>query len=376
MKLILFFLFMFSYTVQAESLSYKTIEMSATPIGVAEQFGLIFNQLGYHSLAEDQHGIPSLGINQVYFKDADLFVMVKYGVEGKFPLDEIIHTPNGFMVHKKEKNQVFMMYFQGLEIEGVKFLLNKLTQKVSNYKVLQNFLIPSAQASDCTGATGAPILNQSGQLSGISAAAAWNSLKSCMTGVGEGVADSTVGVVTGIADELWAFAKSPIDYTTAVAKKVQTFLTKTATFIKQLVTNPNEAFANVGKGIENTWTSVKQTVTSMSTQMKINFVCNFIGAIGVDAAIAFFTGGAGSGKIALTMAKLAKKFEMVAKVMKLLSKLNSTLLSKLQLSGHKLEKFMKGLFNGKIPDGDLIHLNEMAHMDGDFSLRTLSCYLR
>jgi hypothetical protein len=279
------------------------------------------------------------------------------------------------MVHKKSQNQIYMMYFRGFQLAYVNLLLNRLNQKVSNFKMFKNLLIPSAEASECTTAFGQPILNQSSQLSGISAAVAWESLKSCMAGVGQGVVDNTVGLVKGVANELTDFIIHPINYVEAVANKVELFLVKTAQFIKQLVTEPEQAFESIGRGLGKTWESVKRTIISMSTEMKINFVCSFIGALGVDAALAFLTGGAASEKVVLTIGNLSRKFGMIEKMMSILSKLNSTLLSKFHLQGEKLEKFMKGVFNNHIPEEDLMHLDEIAHMSDELSLRTLSCYI-
>lgn len=375
MKMIFFLTFLISFATQAANLTYKTIEMSAAPVDQAMQFDGVFNKEGFYSLADTSHGIPSLGINQVYFKSEDQFVMLKYGIEGDVPLDEIITTPKGFMIHKKQNDQIYMMYFRGFNIEYVQVMLNRLNQKVSTFKAIQNFVIPTAHAEEC-GAFGKPILNQSSQLAGISAGAAWGMLKSCMTGVGSGVYDSTVGVVAGVGKELWAFVSHPIDYTEAVADKVQNFLTKTSQFVKLLVTNPEQAFANVGTGLGKAWDTIKTGVMSMSTEMKINFICSLIGALGVDAAIALLTAGTSSPKVALTLANIANKFGKLGKVFKLLAKFSSKTLAKIKLEGAKLEKFMKGIFSNKYPDGDLAHINQLAHASDEVSLRTLSCYIR
>ena len=375
MKFLYLITMFFSFSCLAIDLSYRSYDMSATPMKLAEVHKQEFQDNGFHALADASHGIPSMGINQVYFKTETQFVLVKYGIEGSVPLDQIIPTPTGFMVHKKDQNQIYMMYFRGFQLAYVHQMLNRLNQKVSNFKMLKNILIPSAEASECDTAFGQPILNQSGQLSRISAAVAWESLKSCMTGVGQGVVDNTVGVVKGVASELGDFITHPINYVEAVANKVELFLVKTAQFIKQLVTEPEKAFESIGRGLGKTWESVKRTVTSMSTEMKINFVCSFIGSLGVDAALAFLTGGAASEKVMLTIGNLSRKFGMIEKMMSILSKLNSTLLSKFHLQGEKLEKFMKGIFNNHIPEEDLMHLDDIAHMSDELSLRTLSCYI-
>lgn len=362
-------------SVFASTLSYNSYEMQKTPLSLAQSLDEKFSEQGFHTLADNQHGIPSMGMNQVYFKNETQFVMVKYGVEGDFPLDEIIPTPKGFMVHRSANDQKYMIYFRGFSVEFVKVMLNRLNNNVSRTSLINNLFIPTAHAEECA-EFGAPILNQSAELSSISAASAWESLKACMSGLGDGVYGSTVGVVTGVADELKAFFSHPIDYVEKVADKVEMFLVKTAKFIKGLIENPQETMNNVGRGLGKAWDDVKNTVSSMSTDMKINFVCSFLGAVGVDAAIAFFTGGAGSQKIILTINNLARKFGRLGKIIKLISKLGSGALSKLKLQGAKMEKFMKGLFNNKYPEADLEHLDELAGLSDELSLRTLSCYIR
>lgn len=375
MKLLYLLLILFTPTLFAASFSYHSFEMMPAALPQTELMDTVFDQEGFHALAETTHGIPSLGINQVYYKTETQFVMVKYDIQGEVPLDELLVTPKGFMIHRKQNDKVHMLYFRGMNVEYVKLLLNRMSNQVSNFKFLKNILIQTAHAEEC-GALGRPILNQSAEISGISAGAAWQSLKSCMTGVGSGVMDSTVGVAKGVASEVWSFVSHPVDYVEKVADKVELFLVKTAKFIKQLVTDPDEAFASMGRGLGKTWETVKKGVANMSTDMKINFVCSFIASLGVDAAIAFFTGGAASGKIILTINNLARKFGMIGKMLKLLGKLNATVLSKFKLQGAKLEKFMKGLFNNKIPEGDLMHLDELAQASDELSLRTLSCYIR
>lgn len=356
-------------------LSYKDYELKPAPQSYAQELEHKFQESGFYSLVQLTHGIPSLGLNQVFFKSEDQFVMVKYGVEGTFPLDEIITTPKGFIVHQSGADQKFMLYFRGFTLDGVKVMLNRLKRKVSRSSVFDNLLIPSAQADAC-GAFGAPVVPQAGEMKSISAGAAWESLKSCMSGLGEGVYGSTVGVVKGVASEIMDFLSGPIDYVEKVADKVELFLVKTAKFIKGLITNPAATLKSIGKGLGKTWDTVSDTVTNMSTEMKINFVCSFIGVLGVDAAITFLTGGGGASKVLLTIEKLAAKFTKMAKVLRLLSKVSSQTLNRLKLSGDKMEKFMKGLFHNKFPDEDLAHLDDLTHMGDELSLRTLSCYVR
>jgi hypothetical protein len=376
MKVLYAILFFISLTQDGYSLVYESYEMAATPTPFGNELTSTFERDGFRSLASLQHGIPSLGINQVFFKSEKQFVLMKYNIQGAVEINKIISTPKGFIVHKNDGDKIYMLYFRGFDLSSVQMLLNRMGTKVSHFRFLRSLLVSEAFASDCSTSFGQPILNQSSDLVSISASAAWESLKACMTGVGNGVFDSTVGVAQGISSQLASFLTHPIDYVEKVADTVELFLVKTAKFIKGLVTNPEETFNKIGIGLGKAWDDVKNTVSSMSTEMKINFVCSFIGSIGVDAAIAFFTGGAASEKIIFTINNLSRKFGMVGKMMSTLGKLSSQVLARLKLSGPKLEKFMNGLFNNHIPEQDLRHLDEIAHLNDELSLRTLSCYIR
>ena len=375
-QLLLILAMLFSVTATADTLRYSSFSMAPTPKEISQGLRLEFIEQGFSSLVNNDQGIPSLGINQVFFKTENQFVLLKYGIQGSFPLDEILQTPTGFMVHKSIKDQKVMFYFRGFNQEFVKVVMNKISNNVSSFQILKGLLIPTAQASDCSSAFGAPVLNQTAELQSISSAAGWESLKSCITGAGQGLKEATVGTVTGVAKEAWSAVTHPIDYVEDIANKVELFLGKTSQFMKGLIVDPSGTLSQVGHGLGVAWDNVAQTISGMSHEMKVKFVCTFVAALGFEATLNFLTGGAASAKILLTIKNLYQKFSKIGKLMRVLNKLNGQLLSKLNLQGAKLEKFMDGLFNGHLPDDDLIHLDELAHMNDELSLRTLSCYLR
>lgn len=379
MKLLVSLYLLFSLQLWAAEFRYDSYEMKSPPAVVSENYSLFFSQQGFYSLADQNHGIPSLGINQVYFKNQNQFVMVKHEISGSYPLNELVHTPKGFMIHLKDSNQVSMLYFRGFSREATLLLVNRLkdSSTYSSLKKIKNLIIPEAYAN-CAESFGNSSLGSTNQkmINSVSSAAAWDMVKSCLTGLGEGAWDSTGGLIKGIGSEIVDFVSHPIDYVEKVADKVELFLVKTANFIKQLITDPEKAFSNIGAGVGGAWTQVKNTVSSMSTQMKVQFVCSFIASIGVDAAIAFLTGGAATGKIVITISNLAKKFSRVGKLLKTLGKMDINFLSKLNFDSKKMELFMKKLMGNKIPDGDLSYLNQLAHSGDELSLRTLSCYIR
>jgi hypothetical protein len=363
-----------SFSVMAEDIVYTDATFKPTPIEYAHKMNQFFKEEGFVVLANDQHGIPSLGVNQVYFKDEGVFVMVKYGIEGEFALNQIVQTPeNAFLVHDQVGNNKYFLYFQGMNEHAVKFMLTTMKEKVASYKApsFSSYLIPEAHASmDC----GAPqVVEQMTDFQHLSGKMVWDFAKNCVTGLGQGAWSSTGGAVADTLSNVWSAVRHPIDTADRIGKSVYNFTVGIAKFVKGIVTDPRGTMMSIGRGVGEVWNSLVDTVTNMSTSMKIQFICSFIGSMGVDAAIAMFTSGGGAARFAIKLAAMAKKFSMIAKTMALLSKLSGSAKAALGLSTAKIKNLMNRLMNNSLPDADLIHLEKMG--DKDLSLRTLACYI-
>lgn len=201
----------------------------------------------------------------------------------------------------------------------------------------------------------------------------WDFAKNCVSGLGQGAWASTGGAVMDTATSIWNVVRHPIDTIDKVGRSVYNFTVGIAKFVKGVVTDPRATMMKIGHGAGEVWNSLVNTVTNMSTAMKIQFICSFIGSMGVDAAIAMFTGGGGAARFAVKLAAIARKFSMLSKTMDLLSKINGATKAALGLSTAKIKNLMTRLMNNSLPDADLLHLESMR--DKDLSLRTLACYI-
>jgi hypothetical protein len=372
----LILLLLSAYSQASSVLHYQDFKMSPASTESQEMLSHLFSELGYKNLVQDHHGLPKLGINQVYIKSKEKFVMVKHGIKGQFPLNTILTTPKGFLIHKAFKKENFFLYFRGFNREAVHHVLLQLELKVSQniYQKIENIILPKAYAG-CDVATGENLVTQAGDIQDINAALAQEMGMSCLTGLGQGTWDSTVGVLSDVKDELWEFAQHPINYVEAAADKIQLFLTQSADFMKALVTNPEEAMAKIGAGLGASWTQLSGSVSKMSTALKVQFFCAFMGSLGVDLAITLFTGGGASPKIAMALSKIAERFSRIGHLWSGLITMSNNALNRLKLSGKKIEVFMKEVLQNKIPDEDLLHLENLFKHNKDLSLETLSCYI-
>ncbi len=323
-----------------------------------------FRNLGFYALT--QAGPAHLGIDQIYFKTEREFALIKTNLPGHYPLDTPIETPKGLMVYRKEGKSTTLFYFRGLNLENVKLIMRKLNHSVTSLPLS----LPVAHANDCQEALGAPIMESEGDLKQITAFASWDLLKGCLSGIGEGAYASTVGVVKSLTQEAASFAENPIQYMEKAGNQIEEFLVKTGALMKGLITHPDKTLADLGRGLGESWEKISHTVNQMSPEMKVSFVCNLLGSLGIDAAMMFISSGTLTPKIILTVNSISSKFSLSSKILTLLSKDHS------RIKPEKREKFMQGLFLNKFPDEDIKHLNDLTHLGEAVSLRTLSCYIQ
>lgn len=369
-----FFTFFFLITVQAQDVVYTDASFKASPLEHAQKLNQFFSEEGFLTLAQDEYGIPSLGINQVYSKTDDQFVMVKYGMKGEFPLQKLIQTPEGFLFHDKVGENNFFLYFRGMNENAIQLLLSRMKNKISFYRLpFKSLIISEAHADeDC----GSPeFIPQMMDFSNVSANAAWNFARNCASGLGAGAWGQTGGAIEAKAKNFWEAVSNPIETADRVGQKVLAFQTGLSNFVKGLITNPRGTMNRIGAQVGGAWNSMVQVVTTMPVDLKIQFACSFIGAIGIDAAIALFTAGVATGKIAITLASLAKRFALVGKVFGVLSKISNVARASVGITEEKMKTLMNRLMKGDLPDADLRHLDDLSTVDKDLSMRTLACYI-
>jgi hypothetical protein len=113
------------------------------------------------------------------------------------------------------------------------------------------------------------------------------------------------------------------------------------------VTSPLDCASSAVDALANVWTfmsnlvdSVNQmsaAISNLSFQQKVDLICDLVGAIGTDVAIAILTVGSASGKLALTISKITAKISSISKTLRFISvshrrlaRLSSKLLDRVQ----------------------------------------------
>lgn len=365
-----------SLTVSAQEIVYTDASFKMSPLEHSHKLNEFFKEEGFVALADSQHGIPSLGINQVYFKEEGEFVMVKYGLEGDFPLQQIIKTPDGaYMIHDKVGSNKFFMYFRGINEYAVKLTLSKIKNKIVTYSLpsFSSFFIPEAHAQqDC----GSPqLIAQMTDFANLSGTMVWNFARNCVSGLGQGAWASTGGAVSSTISSVWNAVTNPVETADRIGRSVYNFTVGLARFIRGVVTDPRGTIQRLGASAGNAWNGMVDTVSSMTTAMKIQFICSFIGSLGVDAAIALFTGGAGAARLGARLAQIAGRFALISRTMSLLAGLSGSARAALGMTSAKMRNLMNRLMSGQVRNGDLRALEDLGRADRDLSIRTLACYI-
>jgi len=376
MKLSFLFLLSFiSLSALAEDFHYTKADFVPSPVEHVGRLDSFFSDEGYVVMTDPQHGIPDLGLNQVYFKEEDQFVYVKYGIEGNFPIGQIIETPQGFMVHERAGSQNYLLYIRGMNIHATKILLNRMKNKLTANFVpkIRNLIIAEAHANDDCAAVGTEVVAQMTDFTRMSASVVWNFGKNCVSGLGSGAWGATGGRVASGLSNLWQAVRHPIQTAENVANKVEGFITGVASFTRGLVTNPRATLQRAGQNLGEGWNRMVDVVSTMPNDLKIQFICSLIGHLGVDGAIVFFTAGAGSARLAATLSMLASRFAMVARVFSALSSLSASARAGMNLGPEKMKSFMNKLMSGRVPDEDLSHMNDITGADSRLGLGVLSC---
>lgn len=375
MQLLLFILLSFSLTAFCPDITYSDAEFKPSPVEHAHRMDSFFRDEGFIPLADPVFGIPSLGINQVYIKDEGQFVMVKYGISGEFSLNEWVDMQEeGQLIHQKTGDNKYFLQFRGINIHAAKLLVHKMDLKLTSYKLpsLRSVLIQEAHADDCP-TVGAATVAQMADFNNLTASMVWNFARSCATGLGQGAWNSTGGAVASGISSLWTAVTQPVETIRNVSNSVYNFTVGLGRFVRGMVTNPRATMAQAGARVGGAWNDMVDVVSGMSTDLKIQFICNLLGSLGVDAAIVFFTAGAGSVRLAATLAAMARRFTMIGRVWGVISRMSVAGRAALGFSADKLKRLMERLMAGDIPEDDLRLFEDTISADQNLGLRAFAC---
>jgi len=357
MKIFFLIVLWFCSSLKASSeFQYDSLEMRNSSEDLYSKHRELFLESGFKSLAT-RKGIPLVGINQVYFKSVDQFVLVKYGISGVFPLNTFISLPSGLLVHLSDGEEKFALFFRGFNASVVKSLVKKFTKVVTSQRPFSFHFISPAYGETCTVPNGVMTGSFLGELDEITSANSWDLLSNCLTGLGGGVWESTGGVAVGLSDEFKKFWNNPSEYFEKTSGKIREFLSHTKDFLSGLISAPKSTMEKWGTHMGEDWNRMSGAVQDMTLSMKIHFACQLIGSFGTDGFIAFYTGGAALSTILPRLALLSKKF---LRIENLFSKLSPFL----DFPEDKMGKLMKKIFK-EDNDGDMRLFEGLSSEDFD-----------
>lgn len=165
----------------------------------------------------------------------------------------------------------------------------------------------TADLLHCSARIETPLRAQSQVLGQISQTVLMEYAWPCAKGVLQGVWDASGGLVASAASCVW----SPIQ----CARKARTAMKNAYEFFSNITQQVSQAMA---------------ALSSLPADAMAEVVCAIIGGIGTDVLLAVLTGGALSGKLAISMAKIALKLRQLAVLAKKVVKIPLRLLATLK----------------------------------------------
>jgi hypothetical protein len=172
---------------------------------------------------------------------------------------------------------------------------------------------------------------------------------SCITGILEGIWESTGGLVSSAWSGLKSLVSNPKKFWD---DKVEQF-NKLKSFLMDFEVNMQKMFA---------------TFKKLPDETKAQMLCSFVGSIGTDVIITVLTAGAGGAKLALSMKNYLSKFVKI-----------EGLMSKLSMLGRLSElpaKFFERLSKGLISEKRLTAIQSLTHNEyDDLAMQLVRCSL-
>jgi hypothetical protein len=294
------------------------------------------------------------GVNRFYtdpgFKRAMLVMENVAGIKKDLQITEFDrYTLVEYPVSKTTYNSIALINVSKNQLQTFIFPQPLDMQKQLNTFI--QFFIPKAHASEqCEMTSLNP--SQGSSLNGVMdffSTGYFQIASSCITGILEGIWDSTGGLVTSAWAGLKSLASDPEKFWD---DKVDQFY-KLKSFLLDFEVNMQKMFASFKK---------------LPDETKAQMLCSFVGSIGTDVMIAILTAGAGSAKLVLSLKSYVSKIVKIEGLMSKLSKLGR--LSELPA------KFFDKLSKGLISEKRLSSIQSLTHHEfDDLAMQLVKCSL-
>jgi hypothetical protein len=311
----------------------------------ADQVSTIARSLG---LTHEIKGAPLVypGVHRIY-TDGNLerAVLVLDGLQGK--KEPRIEERNGYLLIEFPTSDQTYTSLAAVGISKGEWLAYAEKGRSSPFRAAMNLVLPSARADQC--GSSAFSFKNFGPIKSFFGSGYWSTVYSCASGILQGVWDATGGLLKSIGQGLWTLATDPgkfWDDTVGKFRQMKDFIVNIDSRIGQIVSS----------------------IKGMPAEVKAELLCSFLGSIGTDVLIAALTAGAGSAKIAVSLAQYAKRLLKVEKLL--------TYLSKMKTIGKLPKSFYQRLARGKIPDADLNAIETLSkHGFHGRSMEVVQCVL-
>lgn len=317
---LLIFSILFSITLRASDVSYDSVLLKSMPYDLQFETQEIFKMNNMNRALIGVRGSEVLGFNMLFTDEYFVGrVALKYNVTGDFKLDELYEFSGNRVLHFKDKNGVISaLIFKNVEVSLMRRIASQLAAvKTSSHTVN---IIPKAYADVCS----ASLMENFNLDTTIADNSASAMISKCFNSIGEGVEDSTIGMVKGIwisisseyskfmdnpkqrLSDYYGYASKGLDAVWDFSKAVGKMLVDPV-YGKQIL---NEKFGEIGAFFVNAYNSM----AALPLEEKVDLICNLIGAIGVDVLITAVTVGAGGAKLAATITRMLNKLLTISKI--------------------------------------------------------------
>lgn len=339
----LFTLFSFSCFASSEP-KYDAIKLKEMPKSLASEVINALSELHYKPVFTTLKGSELLRVN-LMFSDSFLSskIIIKYNTRGDYQLAEQYQLKKGIVYHLKLDDKESAIYFENLKPKEISEIITKIKNRK---KLVKSFsLFPKAHADCSATLSGTPTIEID---SGVAAAGGGSILSNCMSGLGDGIEESTVGVLGSIwngvsseASRLWNNPGERLgEYWGFVSDGAQA-LWDFMQVLGRMFVDPvyagavlTEKFGEIGQFFVNAY----ESVAGMPANEQAQLFCNILGSIGVDVLIAAISVGAASGKLGVTITRLLLKLKKIAAIIgkgikvpfRILEKVSDNLLKRLR----------------------------------------------
>lgn len=389
MFVVLFILFSF-FTAQAHQ--YESIQFESCPDQECRYLLETFKKYGYEAI-NGEAGLPDIGINYLLFDENNkAYLTLKAGVKGDFELERTYDLDKGSIVHFKMSEKIFALYINGVSRKYRDDLFQKVLKSAKSFRVssiLEKLNpITSAYSSACDENLTPLGADTISAFEGISVAMITDGLINCLKSMASGAGDSVTSIPkalqngwNAVSTEAKTFWDNPNgrlnDYYQAVDGAVSKF-TSGLQMIAECLINPSKGLAVLKEQLGEVGEYLGQIVMAaraMPLEAGLDFICSFMGGLGVDAVIAAIT-GVGVAKFALTFKRAASVAMTLSRLMKNIGKYGA---DKLGLDKVTQVKLFKAVRSEKLDERKVEVLAEAVELESDlarkFALRGLQCSL-